>query len=45
MRVIVKNPIAAALRSGNLPRMAVVGARKGKGSYQRKPKHRKDAWA
>lgn len=45
MRIKVKNPVAAALRSGDFPRLAVVGARKGKGSYRRQPKHRKESWA
>ena len=35
------NPIAAALRSGKLPRCSTIRARKGKGSYKRKPKHKK----
>ncbi len=35
------NPIAAALRSGKLPRCSAIRNRKGKGSYTRKPKHRR----
>ena len=42
---IKANPIAAALRSGKLPRCAVVRARKGKGSYSRKAKHKGKAYA
>lgn len=34
------NPIARALRSGNLPRATVVRARKGKGAYRRAQKHK-----
>lgn len=46
MRKIIRNPIAAALRSGEITRFAIVGARKGKGSYRRKSKHKgKEAWA
>ena len=35
------NPIAAALRSGRITRCAAHRNRKGKGSYTRKPKHRR----
>lgn len=35
------NPIAAALRSGKLPRCKAVRARKGRGSYHRREKHRR----
>ena len=46
MRKIIRNPIAAALRSGEITRCAIVGAKKGKGSYRRQPKHKgKEAWA
>lgn len=44
MQTIRKNPIAASLASANLaPRR--VRARKGKGAFQRRPKHKGRAFA
>jgi stalled ribosome alternative rescue factor ArfA len=45
MHKIIRNPIAVALRSGEITRCAIVGARKGKGSYRRQPKHKGRAFA
>jgi len=44
MQNVRKNPIAASLASAHLaPRK--VRARKGKGAFQRSPKHKGRAWA
>lgn len=44
MQAIRKNPIAASLASPHLASRKV-RARKGKGAFQRQPKHKGRAWA